>query len=197
MPARSGGSTIEVVTTRRGRAVAIAAATLGLATLAASGLLFKDRLAEEWWLWRLRSPDRAERERAAARLGELKSARAVPRLVELLVAESVPEAEMSNQDQVFILAGQDRVQDGSIGWSYVLFPLHYATRALMRIGPFADPQVLPLLTHEKKHLRFHACTILGERCPGAVEAKIKGAEHWPKEHAPWHTWVYVPRSQEQ
>jgi hypothetical protein len=37
--------------TGRGKAVAIAAAVLGLAVLAATGFAFKDRIIAEWRLW--------------------------------------------------------------------------------------------------------------------------------------------------
>ncbi len=44
----------------RGRRIALAAVALGLLTLAGAGLAFKDRLVEEWYLWKLESEDEEE-----------------------------------------------------------------------------------------------------------------------------------------
>jgi len=73
---------------RRGRWTAIVLGILAAAVLAAGALGFRQRLYEEWYLWKLRSADRAESDLAAAKLAELGSARAVEPLLEAIRREN-------------------------------------------------------------------------------------------------------------
>ena len=57
----------------RGRRIALAAFALGLLTLAGAGYAFKDRVVEEYWIWKLESEHQTEREVAAEMLREMKS----------------------------------------------------------------------------------------------------------------------------
>src|SRR5262245_31143568 len=82
----------------RGRRTAIACAVLGLAVAAAAAGVFREKLSVPWYLWKLESRDEAERSRAADRLGELRSAWAVPRLVEILRTQE-SEAPRSRDSQ--------------------------------------------------------------------------------------------------
>ncbi len=61
--------------------------TLGPAALASlvAGAVFKDRALEEWYIRKLRSPDERTRDRAAETLGQMRSERAVPYLLEGVV----------------------------------------------------------------------------------------------------------------
>jgi hypothetical protein len=61
----------------RGRAVVLSIGFLGLATLAAAGIASRDRIREEYWLWKLEEGDETEKEAAVLSLGELRSLRAV------------------------------------------------------------------------------------------------------------------------
>src|SRR5262245_24967386 len=66
--------------TIRGRRVAIVSCLLAVSVVA-SGALFFERLREYWYLLQLRSGNGEASFRAAARLGELRSLRAVPPLI--------------------------------------------------------------------------------------------------------------------
>src|SRR2546427_9381966 len=66
---------------RRGRTIALSTVTIGLVVLAALGFAAKDRLSEEWYLWRLEVGSEEEEADAAEELGELRSVRAVSALV--------------------------------------------------------------------------------------------------------------------
>jgi HEAT repeat protein len=70
---------------RNGRRTAIAVAAIGVLTIVLAAFFGRDRISEEWWLWKLSKPS-SDEERIAAmdRLGELCSARAVPVILDLL-----------------------------------------------------------------------------------------------------------------
>jgi hypothetical protein len=72
--------------TKRGKLAALAALSIGVIVLAASGFAFRGRILERWYIHRLDSEDPAVQERAAAKLAELGSACAVPRLIEIYIA---------------------------------------------------------------------------------------------------------------
>jgi len=77
--------------TRRGRR---SAAVLGLlaAAVPAGGVLgLREALVVEWYVWKLRSSDRAESDLAAAKLAELDSARAAEPLI-LAIRRDGPDA---------------------------------------------------------------------------------------------------------
>jgi len=82
---------------RRGKRVAIAGVLLCLGVLAAAGFAAKDGIIEEWCILRLSSEDPAVRNAAALRLGQMRSAKAVPRLIELAAAHarSDPKEELN------------------------------------------------------------------------------------------------------
>ncbi len=69
---------------RKGRLFALAAASAGLITLLGAGLASNGFLVEQWWLYRLQSGGEAEKRAAIAKLGEMRSVRAIPRLIKLL-----------------------------------------------------------------------------------------------------------------
>ena len=70
----------------RGRVITAWSATASAAVLITALFAARDRIAEAWNLHRLRSADAAQRFQAAKRLGELRSAKAAPGLIDLLKA---------------------------------------------------------------------------------------------------------------
>jgi hypothetical protein len=68
----------------RGRTIAGWSAVLGLVTAAVAGYLFRDSIREAWYIHELEIGSLEEKVAAAQRLGELKSARAAPALIEAL-----------------------------------------------------------------------------------------------------------------
>lgn len=124
---------------RRGRRVALTATALGIATIAAASVALKDRAVEEWLRWRLRSAEFPARIRAAERLGEMRSTRAIPEMVALL-----KESE-----------GR-QVQDVK----YPVSPGERIACALEKLGPRAIPDLGRALEEsagEKKMWRRYAC----------------------------------------
>jgi hypothetical protein len=67
---------------RRGKIVALASTFFGLTVVAATGFAFRQRILEEWYFLQLRSAEWSKRYDAAMSLGEMRSVRAVPRLIE-------------------------------------------------------------------------------------------------------------------
>jgi HEAT repeat protein len=63
--------------------MAITAFALGLAVLVGAGIAAKDWIAEEWWLRKLESADQEKQIQAARHLGEIRSVRAIPLLLDL------------------------------------------------------------------------------------------------------------------
>src|SRR5262245_32037040 len=74
------------MTRRRGRTIATSAGILGLAVLAGAGFASRDRIVEQYWLWRPDLGDENARELAARRLGEMRSARGVSGLLKWLAS---------------------------------------------------------------------------------------------------------------
>ena len=52
---------------RRSKAIAISTAVIGVVVMVAAGIAGKDRIREEWWIWRVNSSDAAD-----SRTAELK-----------------------------------------------------------------------------------------------------------------------------
>lgn len=122
------------MTPLRGKAIAFWSAWICLAVLTAAGFVFKDRIREEYWLWKLEKGDKAETEQAAIALGKLKSVRAVPELIRMA---RFPTERL---DPVNFLA---------------------ANTALSQIGPAAVPGLVQLLESEYEDARIDAAFSLG------------------------------------
>jgi hypothetical protein len=72
----------------KGKHVAIMAGVLGLATITLTAFLSRDRIVEEWWLWKIsRTKDDDESLRLLEQLCELRSPRTVPLIFERIRRE--------------------------------------------------------------------------------------------------------------
>jgi HEAT repeat protein len=81
----------------KGRRIAIAAMLMGMATIALTAFVARDRLEEEWWLWKLPKPSSDEDKiRAMDRLGELRSSRAVPLILDLLQGRALGDDHLQS-----------------------------------------------------------------------------------------------------
>src|SRR5262245_44914859 len=85
-----------------GRAISIWSGTLALAIFGIAGFAFRQRIQEEYWLWRLERGSGHHREAAARALGEMRALRAVPALIEWWVSSS-EAAEGSSGEPEFTL----------------------------------------------------------------------------------------------
>lgn len=86
------------MTLRRGRATALIVLTLVLGILGTAAIAWPERIAEGWWLHALSSSEESERREAIARLGEMRSKRAILRLIEVIETSFDPRFP---QEQLF------------------------------------------------------------------------------------------------
>jgi hypothetical protein len=80
---------IGIMKTRQGRTVAVWSVVLGVLVLVGAGWAMRERVAEEYWLYRLEDGDEEEKRVAVERLGEIGSARALP----IILVGSVEDPE--------------------------------------------------------------------------------------------------------
>lgn len=83
---------------RGGRTIALSTAAMAMVILVAAAILAKDRILEQWYLWRLEVGSEEEQADAAERLGELRSVRAVPALVAMFKKASWNSLETIRSD---------------------------------------------------------------------------------------------------
>src|SRR2546428_4777582 len=121
----------------RGKTITLSTVALGVVVLIAAGFAAKDRLSEEWYLWRLEVGSEEEEADAAEELGELRSVRAVSALVARFKKASWNSLEM-------IHTGDSRVAflfDSERGRPFL--------KALVRIGKPAIGRLLKALAEAK------------------------------------------------
>jgi hypothetical protein len=187
----------------RGRRVAVGAGVLGLLVLAGTAFALRDRLIEQWHLFRLESRDVSVRFRAAVRLGEMRSLRALPKLVDVLKetderrleAEAVwgPRfsAEASGVAGVFAPFGSaavpalDRALDETSGEKG-----HYwrRTACLALAGTKAPEAVAPLVERVSDAdacVRLFAIKALGSMGPIAKDARSALRETFRERKSPY------------
>jgi HEAT repeat protein len=163
---------------RRGRVVAIAAVLLGLTVLGAAGFSFRQRILEEWYFVQLRSRDSGKRYFAATHLGEMRSVRAVPRLIDTYLSDPdapdycVQVVSKIGRGAVAVLIPYLNVENRQVR--------HFAAGALRGIGPeavAAVPALMKALEHEWFGDRIYAAMALegigreaGAAIPGLIWA---------------------------
>jgi hypothetical protein len=132
----------------RGKRLALLVGTVASLALIVAGLAAKDRLREQWYIWRLSNADEATRLHAVAALATVKSIRAVPELIRL----GKKEAEWPG-----VVLGHEAL---------ILDPVAYA---IFQIGPAA----LPVLRAESvEHYPLRQLITLIES-PGAIEVRCR------------------------
>ena len=167
---------------RRGKAIAIATVTFGLAVLVGAGIAAKDRIAEEWWIYKLRTGSQDQKQAAAAALADMASVRAVPviagllqshrdgargdlcRLLKRIVMYRETYREIHLEETAKRLANLLRDTDAEVIETVLL--------ALGRIGFHGTETIaLPIVMNYARHgdwgIRYTALVILG-----AVETQV-------------------------
>ena len=140
----------------RGRRIVLAAAVLGLLTLA--GFALKDRAVEEWWLHRLESGNQQEKLEAAERLGKLKSRKTVPLLLEEL------EQVLGLTTPICRII---RLPRG--GKDYEVSGVHPYAKSIAEIGVNAVPDLISKLQHQNAAVRRNVIWALEEIGPATRE----------------------------
>ncbi len=137
---------------------------IGVVALSVTVIALKRPLSEQWCLWKLESDDPATRDLAARSLGEMRSIRAIPPLIELL-RQIPPEPTV----KVYFTKVRGRWAEG--GWEA-------AQLALTKIAAPALPSLVELLGESDSTVRLRAIDALGMIGPKAkptVPALIRAA----------------------
>jgi HEAT repeats len=132
----------------RGRLTAVSVALLTLVGLGGAYFFFRYRIAEEWYIHHLDSKDQYQKKGAAARLGEMRSLRAVPYLIQIQYA-SITVGEGSGT----VMRSVNRVND-------ISFPPKVEA-ALKKIGTTAIPVLVQALESESWQQRCGAVMAVG------------------------------------
>jgi HEAT repeat protein len=140
-----------VIHPRKGKRLAIVALLLALVVLIGAGVPLRRLFLEEWYLRELDSKDEATRELALEKLGEMQSARAVPRL-------------MKGLGEAF----RDINSRATPGYVDLAHPF---ARALIRIGAPAVPALIEALKDPGNPVHDVSYYALGE-IAAQVEATI-------------------------
>lgn len=128
------------------KVIAWVVTAVGIAVVVYLGWTFGRSFMEQWYLWKLERDDSDQRQRAAEQLAAMKSARAVPRLVEILceVASRQPDLRAA----------------ADLAFS------HYSATALVNIGPPSIPHLVEALTNEDP--KTNAAVRYTLQCMGAA-----------------------------
>ncbi len=144
--------------TSPGRRTALLTACMAVVVLGVAAFVARHRIAEEWYIRKLDSPDLSESYRAAWQLGELKSVRALPRLVELFKTCEDHKWETSKTSEDHNVADSFQVDQGTC--FAVIFK---------KIGPPAEPFLVDILQNGTGYTR--ACSALSFDFAGACSHK--------------------------
>ncbi len=142
---------------------------IGCLVIMVAGLAVKDKAAEQWYLWKLESGEESERISAAERLAEMRSSRAIPRLVELLCEYALRQPDRSPRYGAAAYFPARRE-----------LPAHYSAEALLKIGPPALPSLAEALANEDVRVRaFVYSTLLsiGPATPRELPSLIELLAH--------------------
>ncbi len=126
-----------------GKKTAFLLVALGLVALGLAAWSFRDGIYKEWLIWELDSDDEPTRLDAAARLGELRSLRAVPVLVDHIIDEKREAILWTPGGHRPAGLFRIRLQRRPYGLTPLLHALH-------RIGPEAQALVQEALERRRK-----------------------------------------------
>ena len=136
----------------RKKAVLVSALVLGSIAFLVAVLALKGPVLEQWYLWRLESEDEEQRKVAATSLGDMKSRRAIPQLVEMFKREPFLET-----DQLMVLALTIHKKGAHSSFRR---HLSYSGDALVKIGAPVVPHLNELLKESDEQVRQAAAEAL-------------------------------------
>lgn len=114
---------------------------VGSLVLVIAGFALRDRVFEQWLLWKLESGNEQARKIAAERLGEMRSARAAPRLVQILRER----AQTADEIRAYALStGLDMTEP--------FWEEDWTTKAIAAIGVRAIPAIAEVIKDETSFL---------------------------------------------
>jgi len=148
--------------TPKGKRIAIALTTIGVATVVAAGVAMKDLIQEEWYIYKLWSNDENQIAKAANALGDLGSVRAVPKLINLSIWSA-------NYEGIFYdNPGISLISRGHSKYSFWI--RRPACEAIKKIGLKCVPFLVFLLSSNNQDQRIAAAFALGEIGKDSISA---------------------------
>ncbi len=141
--------------TGKRKAITLFTVFFGVLVLAIAGYASRDLAVEQWYLWKLKSEDREEQRTAIQKLGEMRSASAAPKLVELFREQNTRRS-----------FGRDDVG---------------LREALVAIGEPAVPHLIELTQDRRQPVRSAAWTVLGEVGSIALSHLLEDLDHTDEE----------------
>ena len=156
---------------RRGKFLALSTLTVGLVVLVAAGIVSMDWFCEEWWIHKLQTGGMKEKTRAAERLGELQSVRAMPLLFGvvgeapqwLLYMHRPEDWASSSIGKAYWHKSEDQTEH----WVACLESLVEIAREGSRS---VEPILIQALQDESPVVRAYACNLLSRRKTPSEEA---------------------------
>ena len=147
--------------------MAIGVVVVGAVVIVWAGIAFEEKLVEQWYLWKLDSGEEEEQELAAEKLGQMRSSRAIPRLVEIL--RRAPKHQGAARSVAFSPEGSLALWDAATGELLTTIGhgvrSHYSFKALVRIGRPAVSALRHLLEDKDDGNRTAAAAALNEIDP--------------------------------
>ena len=153
----------------RKKAVLVSALVLGSIAFLVAVLALKGPVLEQWYLWRLESEDEEQRKVAATSLGDMKSRRAIPQLVEMFKREPFAETDPLTRDlRVLRRTSKFTIETLKIANPFtrsIRRHLSYSGDALVKIGAPAVPHLNELLKESDEQVRQAAAEALNRVLP--------------------------------
>ncbi len=148
---------------RRGRRVAWTLGVASVALLIGAGVFCRKSIEEQWLIWQLDSKDENKRRAAAEKLGEMKSLRSVPYLVQLI---EVDEREYAGYSVVGFLSEGGGIEHPGRRSGYEFSPVVFS---LYGVGPAALPIVERILFEDPSRSSEG-----GDRGPSWISPRMRG-----------------------
>ncbi len=128
-----------------------------------AGIAFEEKLVEQWYLPKLDSPEEEDQALAAEKLGQMKSRRAIPPLVEILRRCGARSGAVWGDGSGIVNVALSYAATGTTLTTWVRS--HYSFKALVGIGHPAVPALRRLVEDKDNGTRWAAALALNEIDP--------------------------------
>ncbi len=161
--------------TRRRRSLGLVTTVLGISAVVVAVSALAKPVLEMWYIRQLESGDTEVSRGAAIRLGELRSARAIPQLLVMLERECRQQEPTQTSQR-----GATRQKAPSVAYQIATWrpaDLPTSAQALVAIGAPAAPRLVETLEGAAELVRMTAAVTLADIGPSAFSALTEGLDH--------------------
>ena len=155
--------------TRRRRSLGLVTTVLGISAVVVAVSALAKPVLEMWYIRQLESGDTEVSRGAAIRLGELRSARAIPQLLVMLERECSQQAQTQTSQR-----GATRQKAPSVAYQIATWrpaDLPTSAQALVAIGAPAAPRLVETLEGAAELVRMTAAVTLADIGPSAFSSR--------------------------